>query len=147
MGVAISPNLLVNFVSDAGQKMPKEISKVLPKLPSTGNAMSGNGSNFTMPKDLLDKFQTSDVTTIFSVIKDFANTILTNIQASIVNNPFVNFAKIKAEYLASLDKARPLIENTFQSTLNKGYANLFIGTTIIAFIGFILSLMIRARKK
>ena len=31
-----------------------------------------------------------------------------------------------------------LIDNTFQSTLNKGYANLFIGTTIIAFIGFII---------
>ena len=31
-----------------------------------------------------------------------------------------------------------LIDNTFQSTLNKGYANLFIITTIIAFIGFII---------
>jgi hypothetical protein len=138
MGVAISPNLLVNFVSDAGQKMPGELAKVLPKLPNMGNPMSNKAStNFTMPSDLLDKLQTSDVTSIFSVIKEFVNTMLTNLQATIGNNPFVDFAKIKAEYLASLDKARPLIENTFQSTLNKGYANLFIGTTIIAFIGIL----------
>jgi hypothetical protein len=100
-----------------------------------------------MPSDLLDKLQTSDVTTIFSVIKEFVNTMLTSVQATMANNPYVDFTKIKADYLASLDDARPLIENTFQSTLNKGYANLFIGTTIIAFIGFILSLMIRARKE
>ena len=148
MGVAISPNLLVNFVSDAGQKMPGELAKVLPKLPNMGNPMSNKAStNFTMPSDLLDKLQTSDVTSIFSVIKEFVNTMLTSIQATMANNPYVDFTKIKADYLASLDDARPLIENTFQSTLNKGYANLFIGTTIIAFIGFILSLMIRARKE
>ena len=62
------------------------------------------------------------------------------------NNPFVDFNQIKANYLSSLNDARPLIENTFQSTLNKGYANLFTATAIIACIGFILSLMIRERK-
>ena len=62
------------------------------------------------------------------------------------NNPFVDFNQIKANYLSSLNDARPLIENTFQSTLNKGYANLFTTTAIIACIVFILSLMIRERK-
>ncbi len=144
IGVAISPNLLVNFVSDAGQKMPGEISKVLPKLPSMGNMTS---SNFTMPKDLLAKLQAADVTTIFSVIKEFVNTMLTKVQSTIGNNPYIDFTKIKADYLTSLDKARPLIEDTFQTTLNKGYANLFIGTGIIALIGFILSMLIKTRKE
>ena len=80
------------------------------------------------------------------VIKDFINSIFTKLQGTMANNPFVDFNQIKANYLSSLNDARPLIENTFQSTLNKGYANLFTATAIIACIGFILSLMIRERK-
>ncbi len=146
MGVAISPNLLVNFVSDAGQRVPKEIAKVLPKLP-TNPMNNASSSNFTMSDELIAKFQTADVTTIFSVIKDFVNSMFTKLQGTMANNPFVDFNQIKANYLSSLNDARPLIEDTFQSTLNKGYANLFTATAIIACVGFILSLMIKERKE
>ena len=146
MGVAISPNLLVNFVSDAGQRVPKEIGKVLPKLP-TNPMNNGSSSNFTMSDELIAKFQTADVTTIFSVIKDFVNSMFTKLQGTMANNPFVDFNQIKANYLSSLNDARPVIEDTFQSTLNKGYANLFTATAIIACVGFILSLMIKERKE
>ena len=73
--------------------------------------------------------------------------MLGKLQGTMSNNPFVDFNKIKANYLSSLNDARPLIEDTFQSTLNKGYANLFISTAIIASIGFILSLLIKERKE
>ena len=144
IGVANSPSLLVNFVSETGQRVPKEIAKVLPKLPNMGNTSS---SNFTMPKELIAKFQTADVTTIFSVIKDFVNSIFAKLQGTMANNPFINFDQIKASYLSSLNNTRLLIEDTFQSTLNKGYANLFTATAIIACVGFILSLMIKERKQ
>ena len=143
IGVAISPNLLVNFVSDAGQRVPKEIFKVLPNLPNMGNTSS---SNFTMSNELIAKFQVADVTTIFSVIKDFVNSMFAKLQGTMANNPFVDFNQIKANYVSSLNDARPLIEDTFQSTLNKGYANLFTATAIIACVGFVLSLMIKERK-
>ena len=73
--------------------------------------------------------------------------MFTKLQGTMANNPFVDFNQIKANYLSSLNDARPLIEDTFQSTLNKGYANLFISTAIIASIGFILSLLIKERKE
>ena len=49
--------------------------------------------------------------------------------------------------MMSLEQSKSVIENTYQLTLNKGYANLFIATAIIALIGFILSLFIKGRIK
>ena len=101
----------------------------------------------TLPPEIISKFQAADVTTIYSTIKDLSNSILSKLQSVYVNDPNVNFSEIKTQYMMSLEQSKSVIENTYQLTLNKGYANLFIATAIIALIGFILSLFIKGRIK
>lgn len=70
IGVAISPNLLVNFVSDAGQKVPNEIAKVLPKLPTMTNPMSNASSDtFTMSDELIASFKLQMLLQYFLLLK------------------------------------------------------------------------------
>ena len=144
IGVAVSSNLLVNFISQAGEKLPKAINDILPKITDIGNPMTFGE---TLPPEIISKFQAADVTTIYSTIKDLSNSILSKLQSVYVNDPNVNFSEIKTQYMMSLEQSKSVIENTYQLTLNKGYANLFIATAIIALIGFILSLFIKGRIK
>lgn len=144
IGVAISPNLLVNFVSQAGEELPRAINEVLPKITSIGNPITFGK---TLPTEIISKFQKADVTTIYSTVRDLSNSMLIELQNAYVNNPNVNFIQMKTQYMNALEQSKSVIESTYQLTLNKGYANLFIGTAIIALIGFILSLFIKDRKK
>lgn len=144
IGVAVSPNLLVNFISQASEKLPKAINDILPKITDIGNPMTFGE---TLPPEIISKFQVADSTSIYSTIKDLSNSILSKLQSAYVNDPNVNFSEIKTQYMMSLEQSKSVIENTYQLTLNKGYANLFIATAIIALIGFILSLFIKDRIK
>lgn len=143
IGIAISPNLLVNFIAEAGGNVPGAIQQVLPPAPGmpSGGLLSGSVS-----PDMLAKFQTADVTTIFNTVKDFISSMLDGLKQTIATNPKVNFDAIKEGYLASVDGTKALIETTYQTTMNHGFSNLFIGAAIIAAIGFTLSLMIKVKK-
>lgn len=144
IGIAVSPNLLINFISQAGNKVPSAIQEVLPQVPGMPtNAMSGA----SLSPELLSKFQASDVTTIFDTVKEFANTMLMGAKQVIASNPHINFDAIQASYNAQLDSARIAIENAFQTTLNSGYANLFMGAAALATLGIIFTLLLKNNKK
>lgn len=140
IGVAVSPNLLINFVSDAGRKVPGAIEKVMPHIPG-GSIGSGHMSSLMM-----EKFQNADVTTIFSTVKSFVESMFNGLQHTMGANPNMNFDILKNNYLVSLDKAKPAIENAYQYTMNQGYAHLFIGTAVIALLGLTASLFIKNHK-
>ena len=144
IGVAVSPNLLVNFIADAGNKVPSAIQQVLPSIPNMKSNIS-MGSN--MSPELLAKFQNSDVTTIFDTVKDFADSMLNGMKQTLSSNPHMKFDTIKASYMTSLDNSRSTIENTFQSTMNSGFSHLFIGAAVIAIMGLILTLFLKRKKK
>lgn len=140
IGVAVSPNLLINFVSDAGRKVPGAIEKVMPHIPG-GSLGSGH-----MSSQMMEKFQSADVTTIFNTVKSFVESMFKGLQHTMGANPNMNFDILKNNYLVSLDKAKPAIENAYQYTMNQGYAHLFIGTAVIALLGLIASLFIKNHK-
>lgn len=141
IGVAVSPNLLINFVSEAGRNVPEEIQKVMPKI----QGVSFSGGNIST--EMLNKFQTADVTNIFEVVKSFVNSMFNILQHTIGGNPNINFEMLKNNYLISLEKAKPSIINAYQYTMNQGYAHLFIGTAVIALCGLIASLFLKNYKK
>lgn len=141
IGVAVSPNLLINFVSEAGRNVPGEIQKVMPKI----QGVSFSGGNIST--EMLNKFQSADVTNIFEVVKSFVNSMFNILQHTIGGNPNINFEMLKNNYLISLEKAKPSIINAYQYTMNQGYAHLFIGTAFIALCGLIASLFLRNYKK
>lgn len=141
IGVAVSPNLLINFVSDAGRNVPAAIQKVMPPIPG---ASFGGGN---MSAEMLNKFQNADVTNIFEVVKSFVNSMFNGLQHTMASNPNINFDMLKSNYLISLDKAKPSIVHAYQYTMNQGYAHLFIGTAVIALCGLIASLFLKSHKK
>ncbi|MDB8790346.1 MFS transporter [Romboutsia sp. 1001216sp1] len=144
IGVAISPNLLINFVSDAGRNVPGAIEKVMPHIQGiTGGALGSS----TASADMMNKLQNADVTNIFETVKSFMMSMLNGIQHAMSVNPNMDFAALKSNYLTSLDKAKPAIENAYQYTMNQGYAHLFIGVAVISLLGLIASLFIKSKKK
>ena len=157
MGVAISPNILVNFVSEAGQSIPEKIMKVMPTINGLDGGMSGMLTNNTIPKDILNTLENSDVTTITEAVKKLSENMFDNAAPSIqsalsaklpTNTPIETvLSNMKADYLSSIESIRGTIESTFMETMNSGYAKLFIAAAVIALIGFILSLMLKNKSK
>ena len=157
IGIAISPNILINFIAEAGDKMPTELMKVMPKVPGTAGGMAGSITNSEVPKHIIDSFQNADVTSITGVMKEFSSFMFDKAKPAIERGmaghlpPHTTmneaFASMKANYLTQVDGSRVAIENTFQQTMNNGFTNLFIASAVIAAIGFILALCLTNKKK
>lgn len=145
IGVAISPNILVNFIADAGNKIPTAIQSALPQVQGMPTDMFSSGGS--IGADTLAKFQSSDVTTIFVTVKDFVSNMLDSLKPTLSKIPNMNFDAIKTSYMSSVDSSKIAIENAFQSTLNSGFANLFMAAGIIAIIGLIFALLLNSKKK
>lgn len=173
MGVAISPNIMINFIAEAGKKVQGNVMAVLPQpsMPSfPGSQFIQNSfdiskmtSNGTMPSDTLAKLQSADVTTIVDTLKDFSSSMLDKsipgIKASIMKaissapkgaSSNLDFDKIlanwKADYITSIEKSRTIIENVFQNTINSVYKGMFIAAGIIALAGIITASMLKNKK-
>lgn len=158
IGIAVSPNILINFVSQAGQEMPSKLMAVMPKIQGfSKDGLASSMGNFSMPKDILDSLQNADVTNITSVMKKLASFMIDKAKPMIEKGltghvpPNVNvdtiFNGMKTDYLNKVEGARGAIENTFQQTLNNGFAHLFIASAIIAIVGFIFALFLNNKEK
>ncbi|MEG0668452.1 MAG: MFS transporter [Clostridium sp.] len=157
IGVAISPNILVNFVSQAGQDIPGKLMQVMPPIPGVEGGMSALAGQGSLPADILNSLQNADVTTITDVLKNFSATMFDkaapSIQAGLAGKlpPHTSAETVlngmKDQYIGSVESIRTTLENTFQQTMNSGFAKLFIAAAIIAIVGFVLSMMLKNKKK
>lgn len=177
IGVAISPNLLINFIAEAGKELPSKLMGALPQLKTpampgmqqkTIEFASMSGGSAGMSSDMFSKFQNADVTNVTDCMKQFADKMLTErlpqiksqIMASMTGgksspsshaaasfNPDAALAGWKVDYIAQIEKSRQSIEGVFQSTMNSGFSKLFIAAAIIAAAGLILTLMLSSKKK
>lgn len=160
LGVAVSPNILVNFISDAAQKMPSKIQAVMPKLDIPGMAQNSANSMFSGSSgaEMAKAFQNADVNTIFDVIKNFSHSMMDKMTPILKQNfsnsqlppgttPDMMVNKIQSNYFNSLDGAKAAIENTFQHVLNMGFRNLFLCAAIIALIALIFTLFLSNKTK
>ncbi|MEG2411554.1 MAG: MFS transporter [Clostridium sp.] len=145
IGVAISPNILVNFIADAGSKVPGAIQTVLP--PVTGMPSDIFTSGASVSANTLAAFQNADITTVFSTVKDFISTMFDSLKPMLSKTPNINFDALKTNYMSSLDGSKTAIETAYQTTMNTGFTNLFIGAAVIAAIGLIVTLFIKDQKK
>ncbi|KGN02251.1 permease [Clostridium novyi A str. 4570] len=138
IGVTISPNIMVNFIVEASKKIPNNIQKILPPINVPGSHGHGMVSN-SIPKTILEKFKTSDVTTIVDAVKDFSSAMIDKMMPK--GNPFAT--SFKADYLNKIENSRFSIEQAFQITLNSGFKNMFIASCALAILGLIFTLMLR----
>lgn len=157
IGVAISPNILVNFVSQAGESMPGKLREVMPPIPGIEGGIAAIAGQGSLPADVLTSLQNADVTTITEVLKNFSSTMFDK-AAPVIQNNLVGklpphtpvesvLSSMKDQYLTSVESLRITLENTFQQTMNSGFGKLFIAAAIIAMVGFALSLMLKNKKK
>jgi EmrB/QacA subfamily drug resistance transporter len=177
IGVTVSPNIMINFLAEAGKKVPDKIREALPPIempvaPGFENMASKfNASSIDFSKnissDAISKFKEADVTTIVDVTKDFMSSIfdkiipqIQNKIAEAINNTLIGTQKAhqifnvndallkwKNSYIQEIESKRLIIENVYQSTLNQGFSGMFIAASIIAAIGFILTLFLTNRKE
>lgn len=157
IGVAVSPNILVQFVAQAGKEMPSKLMAVMPTIPGApAGASIATMSGGSLPANTLAALQNSDVTNILVTLKNFASTMIDQMAPTITKSmgklpPNVTaesvISKMKVEYLANIDAAKSTIEATFQQTLNNGFAQLFIAAAIIAAFGLGFSLLLKKKEK
>ncbi len=157
VGIAVSPNILVNFIAEAGDKMPSKLMAVMPPIQGGAASAAHSMGISGVPQNILNSFQNADVTSITGVMKEFASFMFDKAKPAIEQGlaghlpPHTTidavFNGMKAEYLTKVDGAKALIENTFQQTLNNGFASLFIASAIIAAIGFIFALFLTNKNK
>lgn len=140
IGVAVGPNLLVNFVSDAGKNVPSAIEKVMPKIPDAAHhsmeagAMSGNAN----------MFMNASSNNIFDLIQKAVVDKFDSLSKLMGSNP--EFVHMKTAYLNSLANSKDAITNAFQATLNKGYSNLFLCSAAFCIIALIIAIFISKKE-
>ncbi|ADL53832.1 MFS transporter [Clostridium cellulovorans] len=164
IGVAISPNILIGFISQAGKNMSTKLMEVIPKMEMPQiQGMQAPAANMTsntsgISQEQLQLLQNADVTTIVDSVKKFSEDILNDKVApaiqqmtSVPNYKGPNadslMSTIINSYLKQIEDSRLVIENVFQSTLNSGYSKLFIGAAVIAILGLISSLLLSKNRK
>lgn len=156
IGVAISPNILINFISDAAKNIQGNLMAVMPKLSMGHNAPAQSLTGKGMSPKALTGIQNADVTTIVDSLKKFSSSIIDTMAPGIKQSlagklpkgvsPDAAFLNMKADYLKQVDYSKALLETTFQNTLNNGFSKLFIAAAVIALTGLILSIMLKNKK-
>ena len=139
VGVAVGPNLLINFISSSAQNVQTNIMKVIPKLPTqfahhSSSMFSGGASTF----------QNASANNIFSIINNTVTKQFNLLSVQMHGNPA--FEAFKTSYLHQLASSKDAISNAFQSTLNKGYGNMFLASAVFCVVGLIITLFLSKRK-
>lgn len=154
IGVAISPNLLVNFLSDAGKKLPTALMNVMPPINIPGINLTESTGHMSV--NMANSFQNAGVDNIVSVVKDFMQSMIHQMSPMIEKSlsgkippntsPEAVISTFTNNYLASIDKSKSIIESTFQKVLNSGFSDLFICVAILALIGLVLTQFLSSKR-
>ncbi|MEG0157601.1 MAG: MFS transporter, partial [Anaerovoracaceae bacterium] len=161
MGTVIAPAIMVGFIAHAGMAVQGNIMDLLPKTVDApgmpGNQMEINlsGSSESIPKDLLELMQGSDVTTVVENSKTFAGAMFDQMETRLSGKlpPAAaeamekSFALSKEKYLNAIDEKSDIIETEFQKTLNVGFKQIYGTVGISSLVGVVLLLFYRRKKK
>ena len=153
LGIALSPNLLVGFIVEAGTKVPGKIMPLLPKAHGMALSMNAGAGSSSM----VNAFQNANVTTIFPIMKNFVSqqftTMAPKIEAGVKGklppnvSPADAVEQMKNTYLLELDKVKNTIESTYQHVMNQGFEKMFITLAVIAAIAIVVTLFIPNKLK
>ena len=128
LGIALSPNLLVGFIAQAGSNMQGKLMAVLPHAQGMASSMSVKSTSA-----MESAFQNANVTTVFSVIKKYVVGAMPT--------------QVQAMYTVELNKVKATIETTYQTVMNNGFEKMFITLAIIAGLAFIAALAMPKKAK
>ncbi|BBJ28624.1 MFS transporter [Athalassotoga saccharophila] len=128
IGVTVAPNVMVGFLVQAGKGLQTNLTQTLSnagiKIPPI--KMDSQAAN------AFASLQNADVTNIVTKLEDVLNKVI----------PFPLNKLVVNDVQGVKDK----IQQTFQSTINTGYTEMFLTTAIISLIGLIFVLMVGKLK-
>lgn len=129
IGVAISPNIMIGFIANAGTNVfPNIMEAVFP-----GKSQMFNASGGSVSADMVQYIQSADVTNIAERLEVFLKSILPgNVQGMVI---------------PTIQKSTDLITETFQTTINSGYGQMFLATAVVATVGFVLTFILKNSKQ
>lgn len=147
LGIALSPNLLVGFIAQAGANMPAKLMSVLPKAPGMSSLAQGAGS-----ASMVNAFQNANVTTIYGLVKNFVvgqfHTLAPKIESGLHGKlpanvtPQMAVQHMQNSYMEKLANVQGTIEKTYQSVMNAGFEKMFITLAVIAVVAAIAALLL-----
>ena len=159
IGVTVSPNILINFIADAGRTIPNKIQAVMPPMKIPGMPTSATSSMLNNnSSSMANSFQNADVTTIVTSLEKFSSSMIDKASPTIKHSleishhlspkitPDMVVNNFKHDYLLSIENSKNLIQSTYQHALNVGFKELFIASAIIAFVGLLCTLLLSNKK-
>ncbi|MCA0384777.1 MAG: MFS transporter [Firmicutes bacterium] len=127
LGVAVSPNIMIGFIINAGTNVMKNINDAI--IPQ-GMTYSTEGANVS--PELIKGLQNADVTNIVDRLTQFLDAVVPS--------------NAKAYVLPTIEKSADTITLVFQKTINEGYAQMFLMTAAVSLVGLVLTLFIEKKK-
>lgn len=127
LGVAVSPNIMIGFIINAGTNVMKNINDAI--MPQ-GMSFSTEGANVS--PELIKGLQNADVTNIVERLTQFLDAVVPS--------------NAKAYVLPAIEKSADTITLVFQKTINEGYAQMFLMTAAVSLVGLVLTLFIEKKK-
>lgn len=158
IGVAISPNIMVNFLSEAGKQTQTKLTDLTmslikaPSIPGMGGTFDLSKVNMGAPDPAtLEVLKSADVTTIVEATKNFLSSLFDKLIPMLQTKmpkgiPSSVFTDWKASSLAAIETQRKVIEDLFQQTMNTGFKGMFLVAALIAAVGLLLTLLLHNRK-
>jgi EmrB/QacA subfamily drug resistance transporter len=122
IGVTISPSIMVGFIINASKSLQTNLMANI-NMPNITNITNSNA---------FGRLSTADVTTIVDKIKETINAFVPSYLQTNISN--------------MIEGSRQIIEKTFQSTINEGYANIYITSAIVAAIGLLITYLLKKQK-
>jgi EmrB/QacA subfamily drug resistance transporter len=126
IGVTVAPNIMIGFLIQAGKNLQTNLSLT---LANSGFKIPLNVKNNPEVSKAFATLQTADVTNIVEKLKDVLDKVI----------PF----PLNKIVVSDIQSIHSRIQQTFQSTINTGYTEMFLTTAIISVIGFIFVMFIK----
>ena len=142
IGIAVAPNVLINYIADAAKKVPSAVQAVIPKMQGMGAASSAHGAAAS------SALQNANAYNIFSSIKQMVEGQFASLMKGAAGNPAM-LGKLKeasVAYMAQLDNAKDSIVYAFQHTLNIGYSNMFIFSGVVSIVAMFIAFTLKDAK-
>lgn len=156
IGIALSPNILVGFISKASSKIGPAIVKIIPSIKETAiESHFLEEAQNSIASQATSIFEHSSITNIVPLVKDYSQILIKqatqlakqqSTTAQLQSSTMLDLNVIQQEYLTAISNSSSLIEETYQKTINYGFANMFIMLGIFSAICLILTLFLNSKE-
>ena len=147
-GIDAGIQSMESAMNKMSEKMKKKSDSMGDKIPNDMNGKMPTDMMSEMPADMMEQkpgdLQNDPFTSMTSTIDDMKD--LKSKMIALKNAIPGKFEEAKDTYLNEIDKKEPMIEDTFQNTINEGFKNVFLTSAFSAIIALLVLLFYQKGK-